>query len=46
VSLVPCRKTSEPLKEVSRALMTICVHMNDWLSPVAGTFDRAALLAL
>jgi len=26
--------------------MTICVYMNGWLSPAAGTFDRAALLAL
>jgi hypothetical protein len=34
------------LKEVSRALMTIFAHVNDWLSPVAGAFDRAALLAL
>jgi hypothetical protein len=34
------------LKEVSRALMTIRVHKNGWLSPAAGTFNRAALLAL
>jgi hypothetical protein len=33
------------LKEVSRALMTIFAHVNGWLSPVAGTFGRAALLA-
>jgi len=26
--------------------MTIRVHMTGWLSPAAGTFDRAALLAL
>jgi hypothetical protein len=34
------------LKEVSRALMTIRVHMNGWHLPAAGTFTRAALLAL
>jgi hypothetical protein len=33
------------LKEVSRALKTIFAHTYDWLSPVAGAFDRAALLA-
>jgi hypothetical protein len=29
-----------------QGLMTIYAHTNGWLSPVAGVFDRAALLAL